>query len=128
MFDRGQIKVYLYQDFKTDTVGMLQDLYQFLGVDATFVPDTSMRHGVTGIPKNKVWHALSWSKRLAPFKTVIKSFLPVGLKQRIDRLTVSNRVRPPLAPEVRQAWIEVYRDDILQLQDLIGHDLSAWLE
>jgi hypothetical protein len=35
---------------------------------------------------------------------------------------------PPLTPEIRARLIDVYRDDILKLQDLIGRDLGGWLK
>ena len=33
----------------------------------------------------------------------------------------------PLSPEDRQALINIYREDILKLQDLIQRDLSDWI-
>jgi hypothetical protein len=37
-------------------------------------------------------------------------------------------VKPPsLEPDVRAELIQIYRDDILKLQDLIQRDLSKWL-
>src|SRR3954451_24911674 len=38
LFDRGQIRVYLYYDFRTDPVGMLRDLFRFVGVDEGYTP------------------------------------------------------------------------------------------
>jgi hypothetical protein len=35
---------------------------------------------------------------------------------------------PPIRPEIRGELIEGYREDILKLQDLVGRDLSVWLE
>jgi hypothetical protein len=35
---------------------------------------------------------------------------------------------PPFPPEVRRQLTYSYKEDILRLQELIGRDLSAWLE
>ena len=35
---------------------------------------------------------------------------------------------PPFPAEIREQLLDSYRDDILRLQDLIGRDLSPWLE
>jgi hypothetical protein len=35
---------------------------------------------------------------------------------------------PPVPPEVRRQLTYSYKEDILRLQELIGRDLSAWLE
>ena len=35
---------------------------------------------------------------------------------------------PPFPPELRECLTDSYKEDILRLQELIGRDLSAWLE
>lgn len=45
------------------------------------------------------------------------------------RLAALNlRPRPPLPPTLRRGLIEDYREDVLELQDLLQRDLSHWLE
>jgi hypothetical protein len=129
-FDRDQIKVYLYKDFKDHPLDVLHDLFRFLGVDETFVPDTSIKHGKTGIPKNKTLHMLIelWYLKSHSLRDSLRPFLPAGLGGHLVRWKNKNLVKPQLPLEVRQEWIQVYREDILQLQDLIGCDLSVWLE
>ncbi len=34
----------------------------------------------------------------------------------------------PFPAEIREQLLDSYREDILRLQDLIGRDLSPWLE
>lgn len=125
-FDKNQIKVYLYEDLETNGVGLLQDIFQFLGVDETFVPDVSTKHLVSAIPKNKVWHQILTKPN--PIKAVFKAILPEDLGKRIAKnLRKQNLGKPQLAPEVRQELNQLYREDILKLQDLLGRDLSKWL-
>jgi hypothetical protein len=35
---------------------------------------------------------------------------------------------PPFPAEIREQLLDSYTEDILRLQDLIGRDLSPWLE
>jgi hypothetical protein len=35
---------------------------------------------------------------------------------------------PPFPTEIREQLLDSYREDTLRLQDLIGRDLSPWLE
>ena len=133
-FDREQIRVYLYEDLNDDPVGMLRDVYKFLGVDDTFAPDVSVRHNVSGVPKNELLHALhGFILRPHPVKTLFKPFLPLRLRQPVlDRLLNAlrnqNLVKPPFPMEVRRQLAEEYREDILRLQELIQRDLSKWLQ
>jgi hypothetical protein len=47
-FDREQIKVLLYDDIATHPVETVQEVFGFLGVDGTFVPDVSTKRNVGG--------------------------------------------------------------------------------
>lgn len=128
-FARSQVQVYLYDDFKARPAELIQDMYRFLVVNSEFTPAMSLRHAITGIPKNKTLHWVLRNLTLPrPITVRLKSFVPAALRQRINKLKNDNLIKPHLSPEVRQEWLQVYREDILQLQDLIGRDLSAWLE
>jgi hypothetical protein len=39
-----------------------------------------------------------------------------------------NLTKPQMSPMLRSQLTEVYRQDILKLQDSIGKDFSRWLE
>jgi hypothetical protein len=58
LFEAEQIRVYLYEDLKEDPVGMMRSIFRFLGVDDAFVPDTSLIHNASGIPKSRALHTL----------------------------------------------------------------------
>ena len=121
-------------------VSVLRDAFRLLCVDETFVPDASSRYTVGGVPKNTLVHAclsplLLLVSRPYPVKAALKPLLPAGarphagLLKRLRGIERRNLVKPPpLSPELRQELLEVYREDILRLQDMIGRDLSAWLE
>lgn len=52
------------------------------------------------------------------------NFVPPGLGKRHNAAPNEQ----PLAPELRRRLLEIYRDDILGLQELLGRSLSAWLK
>jgi hypothetical protein len=62
-------------------------------------------------------------------KTLLKAHLPAGLLSFAYTLKDRNLIKPPpLTPRVRRQLVEVYRGDILRLQELIDRDLSSWLD
>ncbi|MEN8215313.1 MAG: sulfotransferase [Pseudomonadota bacterium] len=125
LFDRDQIKVYLYEDLHKNPLGLISDIYHFIGVDNTFVPDISIRENVSGIPRNRMIHSLLHSKN--PIRNILGNSyrkLPLSFRNSIRR---SNLSKPVLPIEIRNELIDIYREDILKLQVLIQRELSVWL-
>lgn len=126
-FPREQIKVILYEDFAASPGIVLADIFRFLGVDDSFMPDTSARHNQSGIP-----HSRSVQKFLTgshPVKEWLKNFVPERLGHRVISMMQPSLVsRPGMSPRIRARLTEDYCEDIIQLQELIRMDLSHWLE
>ncbi|WP_036486222.1 sulfotransferase [Myxosarcina sp. GI1] len=122
IFAPSQIKVYLYEDLKENPVALFQNIFRFIEVDNTFVPNMALRPNKSGMPKNKLFHQLLTKPN--PLKTLLKPLFPAKMRQKIQHKNLNT---PQIAPEVRQQLIDLYRPDILECQDLIDRDLSAWL-
>ena len=124
-FNREQIKVYLYEDLKTDSRSLLRDLFKFLDVDSQFKPDRSIKYNATGIPQNKTLDSLIYKSN--PIKTVYH-LLPKRLREPITaEISKRNSLQKPFLPaETRKHLLELYRHDITKLQQLIQRDLSHW--
>lgn len=133
LFDRSQIKIFLYEDLQTNPFGLLRDIFRFLDVDENFLPDISIRHNPSGLPKNTVmrWWLVIGRKATAVIKQ-LRGFLPKmalrffsGLRNRFWAVCL---VKPSLSPEARRKIVDLYRQDILELEKLIQRDLSNWLK
>ena len=57
LFDPKQIAVYTYDEFTASPRRITGQIFEFLGVDPTFVPKMSMRHNVSGTPRSRMLHA-----------------------------------------------------------------------
>jgi len=126
-FGRERVRIYLHDDYIADPVGLFQDIFRFLGVDHTFVPDVSRQRNLSGVPKSRVLDAFLRDPN--PIKSALTPLLPAGLRGRLSKsLKSKNLVKPPFPPEVRKQLIDEYRPDILKLQELINKDLSQWLQ
>jgi len=49
-FGRERVRVYLYEALQEEPEGVIADIFNFLGVDAGFQPDRSVRYNEPGIP------------------------------------------------------------------------------
>jgi hypothetical protein len=126
LFKREQLKIYLYEDYLADNVGFIQDIFRFLNVDDTFVPDMSVRHNESKLPRSRALQVFLTEPRWT--KNLLKPFVTARWSRRIgDHLRRRNLIKPRLSQKIRRQLIEIYREDILKLQDLLQRDLSHWL-
>lgn len=131
IFPAEQIKILFYEDLCKQPVEFIQDIFSFIGVDYSFVPDMSKKGRQGGLPKNMAVNSLLTNKN--PLRTmaanVLKFFFPSNVRQNIrSSLIKRNTYKAKLNQSDRQKLIELYRDDILKLQELTGRDLSGWLK
>lgn len=126
LFDREQIRIYLYDDLRRDPEPLVRDLFGFVGVVSSFSPETAERHNVTRHPpRSKTLERMSqWRPAKATAKRVLPSATLTRVKEYVRR---KNSVKPAFPPEVRQRLIDVYRDDVALVEKLIDRDLSSWL-
>jgi hypothetical protein len=126
LFPREQLRIYLYDDLREDAVKLSRDAFRFLEVDDRFEPDTSLKQNVGEMPKSRALH--DFLTRENPTKAVLKAVLPPTLRKRMATAAKDrNLLKPVLSPDTRRRLTGAFREDILNLQDLLSRDLSAWL-
>ena len=132
-FGKEKIKVFLYDDLCDNAQGFMSEMYKFIGVDQNFVANVSKKTQQAKIPKNQAINNLLQRKN--PLRNLaanaLKIVMPLDARQklrsRLVNLNSQDKSQVPLSSEERQKLIELYREDILKLQDLINKDLSYWL-
>lgn len=125
-FDREQIKIYLFDEFRMSPADLIRDLFAFLDVRTDFVPDTTVQHNPANVPKSALLNRILYQPRVI---RGVKAVLPARLEKTAKRLRQRNLAPAPTFPaDLRAQLLEHYREDILRLEDLIGRDLSGWFE
>lgn len=126
LFPQEQLKVYLYEEFVARPVELLRDVFNFLGVDESFVPDMTYRPNVSGVPRSRALYELL--ERAKPGKGAREaSTLSRSWGRALASLRRLNLSRPQMDGEVRRELLEGYREDIEKLEGLLKRDLSHWL-
>ena len=121
-------RVYLYEEWEKPQE-VVRDMLAFLGADSKQPIDTRTIVNRAGIPRFKTLTRFlakdSWLKRgLRSLVTPWTRWKVVGLKVNVLRLFL----RPAtMSPETRAGLEALYREDILDLQSLLGRNLSSWL-
>ena len=127
LFNRDRIKVFLYDDFKNEPDKFFGDLFDFLGTDPSFRPDTTVRHREASLPRIPLLR--NFLGRPNAVKSLAARVIPRPLFKGIKAEVASwNRIQPdPLFHGTRQEVFEHhFEDDCNKLEGLIGRDLSLW--
>jgi hypothetical protein len=136
LFPKENILVYLYEDFRDNPHKVMKEIYALIGVDDTFQPDVSIRYNESGVIKNSLLNRIygqgGWISKF------LQKFLPstyqrlkgsLSLKKRMLSLRRKNLAKQEMDSSIRKALtLNVYGEDIKQLEKLLGRDLSHWLK
>lgn len=136
LFEKDQLKIFLYEDLKNDTQRVIKEIYQFIGVDDSFQPETGIRYNESGIIKNKFKDYIIGNRSL--IRRSVEAVAPGFVQnlrdnprwqKKVKDLRRKNLERPQMSKELKQRIIdEIYKEDILKFQTLINRDLSHWLK
>jgi hypothetical protein len=125
-FPRAQIHVALFDDLKRNALGMVQDVYRFVGVDPAFAPDFETPHAIGGLPASRLLERLMTNRAVG---SIVKPLLPGKAANWVRRMRARNLQKPAaLPPELRrELTARIFRDDIERTGHLIGRSLTHWL-
>ena len=121
------VHVILFDDIKARLPEVMAEAYRFLGVDDTFTSDYSRKTNVSGKPKSQSLYNFVFQQNRSPLKRFIKTVVPERLKAPI-KTKLQERLfhKMKITPEDRAFLKAQYAEDIDQLAQQLGRDLSHW--
>jgi len=125
VFDKQQIKVIIYDDFKKDNAGVYKDILKFLNVDTNFVPNFAQAN----VSKRPRSIKLSfWITHYSLTKKAIKLLSTRRFYQKIkdivkDNILMKKEPRRPLDPALRTKLMIKYKPEVVKISKFLGIDL-----
>lgn len=133
-FDKSQLKVVLYEDYRKNPQEIISSIYRFIEVDESFYTDISIKHNQSGLAKNKMIDKILGRNGIA--NNFIKGISPSlysklksnsGIYKSLTSLRNSNTYKPKLSADLKKDITEkIYLDDIKLLEKVLDRDLSSW--
>jgi hypothetical protein len=121
------VRVFIYEDFKADNMRTIKEIFRFLKVDDSFIPEMEIRYNVSGKVRIQWLYDYVFFKR-SFLKDLFKPFIPHELEMRIRYRFIEKNMRKwDMSPDTKKILLSIYEDDICKLQDLLKRDLSFWL-
>lgn len=116
--------VCLYEDFKERPVEVLREMETFLGVE--HLGQLPANRNISGVPKNKLLQKFLVNPN--GIKRVLKKLLPHTLRIQLkERAINQNLNKDTISPQLFKELTQLYKNDLLALNDLIEPDVSHWL-
>jgi hypothetical protein len=123
VFDKSNIKVIIYEDFKEQNDVVYEQVLRFLGVDTSFVPDFTR----VNISRNARF--VKFNKLLLnPFSTKIAlACLPVRFRAKtkilLNKILFDRKKPIPIDSSLRQELMCKYKPEVIKISDFLGIDL-----
>jgi hypothetical protein len=130
-FGRANMIVILYDDIAADPTSVIARVYDFLGVDAGFVPDALHRR-INPAARYRNAAAFAWLRKAVQFteqrlfSRLILWMKTSGLRDRVLDWWRIPEANVQMLPQSREFLDRFYAEPNLELERLLDLDLSAW--
>ncbi|MBF0621401.1 MAG: sulfotransferase domain-containing protein [Magnetococcales bacterium] len=130
IFGHQQVKVVFLDDYRVDSLKVVQDVLRFLELDITLPKrEKSQHHNASGEAR---WPLVSYIfNRPSRLRNFVRDILPRPFAHAVmERIRSFNNkpVKPKMMPETRSRLIEIFKEDIQQLGKMLQRDLSHWIQ
>ncbi|GAK49454.1 sulfotransferase [Candidatus Moduliflexus flocculans] len=128
-FPKEQMRILLFEDLKYRPLQIVQELYEFLGVDLNFTPVMEI-HNKAQMP---LWGQGQYFLKQRLPKLLKRYHVPMSLRKWLTQqavamnLSLGNFRSLKLNPATRRYLLDCYRDDIRKTSQVIGRNLDMWL-
>ncbi|REJ83064.1 MAG: sulfotransferase [Bacteroidetes bacterium] len=126
----SQVRIFLLDDFKKDTTGMMKELCRFIGVSNEFEFKMEKERNAGYEPRWNLLGRIVTAESKLKFHILnhIPENLKSGIRNQLDKWNSISNQKAQMKIETRQRLTEFYTEDMKKLQKLIGRDLSDWMK
>ena len=120
IFSKNQIKIIIFEEYIKNTIPTINSILSFLDIDKSIAFKTAPK-GAYKVPRNFASQKLMNN---STFRKAAKFIIPTVARQKIgERFLVKESSRPALKQNERQQLMEIYQDDVENLDKLLGRRL-----
>ncbi len=126
LFGKDNVKIIFTEDMKKNTTQVVKELYEFIGVDSSFIPDTSTMYNEVFTPKYK---NITWFLNKSGIRPLMKRLSPQILKNIVVKVFYKGKgEKGEISENAKQFLREKLAEDISRLSLLLNKDLSNWIK
>lgn len=125
VFDKENILLIDYEEFKSDVIGTVASVYTFLNVSAEFTANVGRKHNTFIMPKNKLVRCVY---SFLVLRNIFVFIFPKNIVRTIRSMLFEQDKKPRLLEETRAQLKQYFSNDVRLLGSLIGKDYSKWIK
>jgi hypothetical protein len=123
-FDKDQMLLLNYDDWKRDNVATLTMIAGFLGIDPKEYPPAKIRVNTAPTRRSLFWSG-AFTSKIRPVVSKITPLIPSRLRKSFSQGYYDQPIR--LGKKDRAILNDYYRDDLREVEQLLGWDLRKWM-
>jgi len=125
-FDKAQVKIIVYDDFKKDNAEVYKDVLRFVGIQEDFAPEFKIVNPSATV-RFKTLKVIREAEHYLKIRTIAKLVIPKKvfplLKRLYDNTLLNFQAPPSLDPSVRTRLMGKYKKEVEEVSRLLNRDL-----
>jgi hypothetical protein len=123
LFDKSQIKVFLYDEFRDNPIKVINSICSFLEIGQNFRPDVTVRRKTPYWPRNLLLDR--WLNRENYSRNLLESIMPrrVRFTFRSGLLKVNSRRIPKINAQDTIALRDYFYEDVSELEEILERNI-----
>lgn len=125
IFDKENILLVDYEDFKSDVAGTVKSVYSFLEISTEFAADVHQKYNTFTMPQNQL---IRFVYSFVVIRNILSFILPQNIIKTIRLILFKNDKKPKLLKETRNQLKNYFSNDVRLLESILGKDYSKWIK
>jgi hypothetical protein len=125
IFDKENILLIDYEDFKSDVAGTVDLACSFLKVSTEFSADVHEKHNTFTMPKNKL---IRFVYSFVIIRNILSFIFPKNIMKAVRLILFTKDEKPKLLEETKTQLKHYFSNDIRLLGNLMDKDYSKWIK
>jgi len=123
IFEKENIHIVWYSDFKKNSEKEVKEVFNFIGIDSSFKIDFETIHNSFTMPKNnfiRMLYSVVWFRKFLTF------LFPSKLIKSVRNILFRKGNKPKLQEGLRKKIQLYYQNDTQQLEQILSVNLERW--
>jgi hypothetical protein len=131
-FPKENVRIVRFEELADDPQKVCKNIFEWVGADRNFTPDTSVRHNVTTVTRSQTYGKilLRMLKNSSPLKKAARALLPGKMDYKVGeamrKINHTDKKYEPIAQATLNELIEFFRPYNDELSKMTGTDFSSW--